>query len=163
MDERRAKLSAAGRRGGSQPKATLKDGFSEAEASTKQTRKENIIKEKKETQPTPNRGEGEGDFLSNDYILRVGRSYAPPADAAAIRAQWPKDKDHNPDCVLSLLDDYALNSAHVAWLLAATEGARVGSPALCALLAQKKHAKDTQFKPNHPFNYFGSAPKPNRK
>lgn len=173
-DEKRAKLSAAGKKsaekkaaavnqvattlgGGLQPAPNHVDDLSQQ---TKEINNKN--KKNPPSQPLAH-VEGVGGYFSDEMISQIGKDKSGVADADRCRSSLPADKDHNPEIILSRVSDYGLTYNQVMALYNVTEGCRIGGARTMALLAAFRHCKETNFKPMYSYEYLMSRIKESGK
>ena len=164
LAERRAKLSAAGRKSAAvkaaqvnQVATTLQGGGQPSCNDVADSGQQDINNNnKKNNQDTQSSGAGVdfGNYLSEDSIKTIGRDHGAPANVEGLAQIWPADKDHNPSIILTRCQEWSLTTKQADALLLVTRGCEVGTPATMALLAAFKHAKETQFKPRFPYEYL---------
>lgn len=169
-EERRAKLSAAGKKSAA-VKAERKEsslttlpppsqgGCNVVERVGQQIINKDKTEKNKKSPLTPGlEGEWENIF-SDDFISKVGKAKGAPFDPASGEFDKYKDKNHNPSCVLSLACTYHFTRLQAKALMIATKYAEIGSAELMALVAAKRHCENTKFNPQYPFEYFMSRVK----
>lgn len=166
-EERRAKLSAAGKRsaeskarkanevattlqGGGQPASNHVDVLEQQRKEIKE------IKEKKEPQPITNGGLSVDYFFSEDMISKVGKDKSGEADTGLMRSVLPKEEGHNPELLISRIHEYKLTKDQVLALYNVTDGCKIGGARTMALLAAFRHCKDTNFRPKYAYEWLMS-------
>lgn len=166
-EEKRAKLSAAGKKSaavkkerkeevatslnrGGQPSSNLVGGV------TQQTNLKEINQNKEITPIQSQEGEGVVDIFSDDFISRVGKAkteiFSPELHAMGLDG----DRTHNPAVLITRAVSYGMTAEQFDILFKATDGCLIGSPRFVALIAAFKHCEQTQFRPTYPFEYFMS-------
>lgn len=166
-EQRRAKLSAAGKKsaamrqqGLNQVTTTLtaapQPPSKEVAQKTQQTNKEKEINKKINTTPSTN-GEGEEvDIFSDDFISRIGKGGGELFDPDKHAQGVTNDKEHNYNVLIAAAVTYRLTVDQFTVLMFAVDGCTIGAPRFVAFIAALRHCKDTNFKPTFPFEYFMS-------
>lgn len=166
-EQRRAKLSAAGKKsaamrqqGLSQAATTLtaapQPPSKEVAKNSQQINKEKEINKKINTTPSTY-GEGEEvDIFSEDFISRIGKEGGELFDPDKHAQGVTNDKEHNYNVLIAAAVTYRLTVNQFTVLMFAVDGCTIGAPRFVAFIAALRHCKDTNFKPNYPFEYFMS-------
>lgn len=166
-EERRAKLSAAGKRsaeskarkaneaattlnGGGQPASNHVDTLSQQRKETKEIKEENL------NQPTPYRGVAVDSYFDEKMISKIGKDKSGQADTGLMRAVLPKEDGHNPELLISRIQEYKLTKDQVLALYNVTDGCKIGGARTMALLAAFRHCKDTNFRPKYAYEWLMS-------
>ena len=164
-EQRRAKLSAAGKKsaamrqqGLNQVETTLKAASqppcNEVAKNSQQINKEKEINKKINTTPSTY-GEGEEvDIFSDDFISRIGKEGGELFDPAKHAQGVTNDKEHNYNVLIAAAVTYRLTVNQFTVMMMAVDGCTIGAPRFVAFIAALRHCKDTNFKPNYPFEYF---------
>lgn len=166
-EQRRAKLSAAGKKsaalrqqGSNQVATTLtaapQPPLKEVAKKTQQTNKEEEINKKINTTPSTY-GEGEEvDIFSEDFISRIGKEGGELFDPDKHAQGVTNDKQHNYNVMIAAAVTYRLTVNQFTVLMMAVDSCTIGAPRFMAFIAALRHCKETNFKPNYPFEYFMS-------
>lgn len=166
-DAKRAKLSAAGKKSAAmrqqssnQVATTLQaapqPSCNEVDPKTQQTNKRKEINKQKNTTPSTY-GEGEEvDIFSEDFISRIGKEGGELFDPDKHAQNITNDKQHNYNVMIAAAVTYRLTVNQFSVLMMAVDGCTIGAPRFMAFIAALRHCKETNFKPNYPFEYFMS-------
>lgn len=166
-EQRRAKLSAAGKKsaalrqqGSNQVATTLpaapQPPCNEVAKKSQQTNKEINKKINKNTTPSTY-GEGEDvDIFSEDFISRIGKEGGELFDPDKHAQNVTNDKEHNYNVMIAAAVTYRLTVNQFSVLMMAVDSCTIGAPRFMAFIAALRHCKETNFKPNYPFEYFMS-------
>lgn len=166
-EQRRAKLSAAGKKsaamrqqGLSQAATTLtaapQPPSKEVAKNSQQINKEKEINKKINTTPSTN-GEGEEvDIFSDDYISAVGKSQCDLFDPDKHAVGMVSDAKHNYNVLIAAALQYRLTVHQFVVLNRAVDDCTIGAPRFMEFIRVLRHCKDTSFKPSFPFEYFMS-------
>lgn len=166
-EQRRAKLSAAGKKsaalrqqGLNQVATTLpasqQQPCNEVAKNGQQINKEINKKINKNTTPSTY-GEGEEvDIFSEDFISRIGKEGGELFDPDKHAQNVTNDKQHNYNVMIAAAVTYRLTVNQFSVLMMAVDSCTIGAPRFMAFIAALRHCKDTNFKPNYPFEYFMS-------
>lgn len=175
-EEKRAKLSAAGKRSAeararkanqeqslieqlSNEVATMLEGGGEPPSSlpnqdTQQTKPNNPNQNKEKTPAIPLVEGIEGDIFSKELIKSVGHTSTPAFVPEQHGRELFKDKKHNPNPLIAAAATFQLSLPQVQVLHAATRMCEIGSAPFMAFMAACKHCQETQFRPKFAFEYF---------
>lgn len=166
-EEKRAKLSAAGRKSAAVKKERKKEGATSlsrggqpgsnlVEQKSQQSNLKEINQSKEITTSQPQVEVVEVDIFSDDYISKIGKAktelFTPELHALGLDG----DATHNPQVLITRAVNYRMTVDQFDTLFMATDGCLIGSPRFCALIAAFKHCEQTQFLPTYPFEYFMS-------
>ena len=166
-EQRRAKLSAAGKKsaalrqqGLNQVATTLpaaqQPPCNEVAKNGQQINKEINKEINKNTTPSTY-GEGEEvDIFSEDFISRIGKEGGELFDPDKHAQGVTNDKEHNYNVMIAAAVTYRLTVNQFSVLMMAVDGCTIGAPRFMAFIAALRHCKETNFKPNYPFEYFMS-------
>lgn len=166
-EQRRAKLSAAGKKsaamrqqGLNQVETTLdaapQPPLKEVAKKTQQTNKEKEINKKINTTPSTY-GEGEKvDIFSDDFISRIGKADCDLFDPDKHAPGLVSDKQHNYNVLIAAALQYRLTVDQFSVLNIAVDACTIGAPRFMEFIRVLRHCKDTNFKPVYPFEYFMS-------
>lgn len=166
-EAKRAKLSAAGKKsaalrqqGLNQIATTLQAApqppCNEVAKNGQQINKEINKKINKNTTPSTY-GEGEDvDIFSDDFISRIGKEGGELFDPDKHAQNVTNDKEHNYNVMIAAAVTYRLTVNQFSVLMMAVDGCTIGAPRFMAFIAALRHCKETNFKPNYPFEYFMS-------
>ena len=166
-EQRRAKLSAAGKKsaalrqqGSNQVATTLSAAqqppCNEVATNGKQINKEINKKINKNTTPSTN-GEGEEvDIFDEEYISAVGKSQCDLFDPDKHAVGMVSDANHNYNVLIAAALQYRLTVHQFVVLCKAVNDCTIGTARFMAFIAALRHCKETNFKPNFPFEYFMS-------
>lgn len=166
-EERRAKLSAAGKRsaeskarkanevattlqGGGQPASNHVGNLVQQRKETKEIKEVNL------NQPTQYRGVAVDFYFEDKMISKIGKDKSGPADVDQIRSVLPAEPGHNIELLLSRIQEYKLTKDQVLALYNVTEGCKIGGARTMGLLAAFRHCKDTNFKPKYTYEWLMS-------
>lgn len=166
-EAKRAKLSAAGKKsaalrqqGLNQVATTLpaapQPPCNEVDQKSQQINKEINKKINKNTTPSTTK-EGEGvDFFSDEMISQIGKDkgelFDPDIHAEGVNG----DARHNPRILVAAAITYRLTVRQTCVLDQVMCNCEIGHPRFVEFIRLLKHCKDTNFKPNFPFEYFMS-------
>lgn len=166
-EQRRAKLSAAGKKsaalrqqGSNQVATTLpaapQPPCNEVAKNGQQINKEINKKINKNTTPSTN-GEGEEvDIFDEEYISAVGKSQCDLFDPDKHAVGMVSDAKHNYNVLIAAALQYRLTVHQFVVLNKAIDDCTIGTARFMAFIAALRHCKETNFKPNFPFEYFMS-------
>lgn len=166
-EAKRAKLSAAGKKsaalrqqGLNQVATTLpaapQPPCNEVAKNGQQINKEINKKINKNTTPSTY-GEGEDvDIFSEDFISRIGKEGGELFDPDKHAQNVTNDKQHNYNVMIAAAVTYRLTVNQFTVLMMAVDDCTIGAPRFMAFIAALRHCKETNFKPNYPFEYFMS-------
>lgn len=166
-EQRRAKLSAAGKKsaalrqqGSNQVATTLtaapQPPCNEVAKNSQQKNKEKEINKKINTPPSTYEEGEEVDIFSDDYISRIGKAQFDLFDPERHAVGLVSDAQHNYNVLIAAALQYQLTVRQFVVLNKAVDGCTIGAPRFMAFIAALRHCKDTNFKPNFPFEYFMS-------
>lgn len=166
-EEKRQKLSAAGRKSAAVKKERINEvattltgggqpGCNHVGDLTQQINKEKEIKEINKTQPTTSEGGEEVDIFSDDFISRVGKAKTELFNPELHTMGLVGDSAHNYEVLITRALKYHMTAEQFDVLNIATDGCAIGTPRFMALIAAFKHCEQTQFSPTYPFEYFMS-------
>ena len=166
-EAKRAKLSAAGKKsaalrqqGSNQVATTLSAApqppCNEVDKNGQQINKKINKKINKNTTPSTY-GEGEDvDIFSEDFISRIGKEGGELFDPDKHAQNVTNDKEHNYNVMIAAAVTYRLTVNQFSVLMMAVDSCTIGAPRFMAFIAALRHCKETNFKPNYPFEYFMS-------
>lgn len=166
-EERRAKLSAAGKksaeskaRKANEVATTLQGGGQPAsnhvDTLTQQRKEKKESKEIKEPNQSQYRGVAVDSYFEEKMISKIGKDKSGPADVDQIRGVLPAEPGHNIELLLSRVQEYKLTKDQVLALYNVTEGCRIGGARTIALLAAFRHCRDTNFRPKYAYEWLMS-------
>ena len=166
-DNKRAKLSAAGKKSAAMRQQSTKEvsttlsaapqpPCNEVAKKSQQINKEKEINKKINTTPSTY-GEGEEvDIFSEDFISRIGKGGGELFDPAKHAQGVSNDKEHNYNVMIAAAVAYRLTVDQFTVLMMAADGCTIGAPRFMTFIAALRHCKDTNFTPTFPFEYFMS-------
>jgi hypothetical protein len=177
-EQRRAKLSAAGKKSAATRATTLQPPLNKVEEKPQpplnkveekpqpplnkveekpqQINKEKKEKNKKNTIQPLLEGLAGVNVFDKDFISKVGKESGAIFDPIEHAPSLENDSEHNRDFLYALAITYRMTVRQLAVLYVATDGGLIGSDRLIALIAVVKHCRETNFKPSFPFEYFMS-------
>lgn len=166
-DDRRAKLSAAGKKSAEKRAAVNNhvetmlntppqhgcNDVAAVEQQTKETNKPNPIQIEQKPQPSD---EEEWSDYSDDDIKSLTHSKSVLFDPTE-HDEWIQKMDGcNPNPLAAAGVAYKMRLDQVTALYEMMQGCRIGSPRLMAFIASLKHCQQSKFVPDHPFAYFAA-------
>lgn len=166
-DNKRAKLSAAGKKSAAMRQqstkevtttlaATTQPPLKEVAPKTQQTNKEKEINKKINTTPSTEEEGDDVDIFSEDYISAVGKSQCDLFDPDLHAKGMVSDSKHNYNVLIAAALQYRLTVHQFVVLNMAVNDCAIGTPRFMEFIRVLKHCKDTNFKPTFPFEYFMS-------
>lgn len=166
-EERRAKLSAAGKksaeskaRKANEVATTLRGGGQPASNHvgdlTQQRKEKKENKEIKEPNQSQYRGVAVDSYFDEKMISKIGKDKSGQADTGLMRSVLPKEDGHNPELLISRIQEYKLTKDQVLALYNVTDGCKIGGARTMALLAAFRHCKDTNFRPKYAYEWLMS-------
>lgn len=166
-DNKRAKLSAAGKKSAAMRQQSNKEvattlavtpqpPLKEVAQISQQTNKEKEINKKINTTPSTS-GEGEEvDIFSEEFISRIGKADCVLFDPDKHAPGLVSDKQHNYNVLIAAALQYRLTVDQFSVLNIAVDACTIGAPRFMEFIRVLRHCKDTNFKPTYPFEYFMS-------
>ena len=166
-DNKRAKLSAAGKKSAAMRQQSSKEvattlpaaqqpPCNEVAPNSQQINKRKEINKKINTTPSTS-GEGEEvDIFSEEYISAVGKSQCELFDPDKHAMGMKSDSKHNYEVLIAAALQYRLTVHQFVVLNMAVNDCAIGTPRFMEFIRCLRHCKDTNFKPSFPFEYFMS-------
>ena len=166
-EQRRAKLSAAGKKSAAMRQqgckevattlqATPQPPCNEVAQNEQQINKEINKKINKKLTPSTRVEGGEGNIFDESFISAIGKGGGELFDPDKHAQGVSSDKEHNYNVLIAAALQYRLTVDQFSVLMAATDDCRIGAPRFMAFIATLRNCKETNFRPTYPFEYFMS-------
>ena len=166
-DNKRAKLSAAGKKSAAMRQQSTKEvattlnaapqpPCNEVEEKTQQINKRKEINKKINTTPSTSGEREEVDIFSDEFISRIGKAECDLFDPDKHAPGLVSDKKHNYNVLVAAALQYRLTVDQFSVLNIAVDACTIGAPRFMEFIRVLRHCKDTNFKPVYPFEYFMS-------